>query len=80
MISDNKLHWFSSYLKNRQQMVFIQQESSELQDVYSGVPQGSVLDPLLFFLYYYGRRYSWLQYNEFRKYGSIHTKMYRRTL
>ena len=42
-IADNELHWFSSYLKNRQQMVFFQQECSEFKEIYSGVPQGSVL-------------------------------------
>ena len=50
-IADNELHWFSSYLKNRQQMVFSQQECSELKEVYSGVPQGSVLGHLLFLLF-----------------------------
>ena len=29
---------------------------------------------------YYGRRHPWLQYKEFRKYGSIRTKMCKRTL
>ena len=37
-LADNELHWFSSYLKNRQQMVFFQQECSEFKEVYSGVP------------------------------------------
>ena len=49
-IADNELHLFSSSLKNRQQMMFFQQESSEFKEVYIGVAQGSVLDPLLLLL------------------------------
>ena len=51
-INGNELIWFSSYLKNRKQMVYFQQDCSDFQDVYNEVPQGSVLGPLLFFVVY----------------------------
>ena len=43
--------WFSSYLKNRAQFVSIGNVSSTIKELVTGVPQGSVLGPLLFLLH-----------------------------
>ena len=45
------LEWVSSYLTNRSQFIKVDDVSSELFDCHLGVPQGSVLGPLLFALY-----------------------------
>ena len=43
--------WLKSYLSDRQQFVTINNISSNLKHLAHGVPQGSVLGPLLFLLY-----------------------------
>ena len=50
-IRGNALDWFKSYLNDRLQYVFLNGESSDRKMITCGVPQGSVLGPLLFLVY-----------------------------
>ena len=50
-LRNNIYEWFKSYLANRSQYVMYNNSKSETKHVTHGVPQGSILGPLLFILY-----------------------------
>ena len=50
-VRGTSLNWFRSYLSGRKQFVSILGFESDTKDIKHGVPQGSVLGPLLFLIY-----------------------------
>jgi len=50
-IRGSRLNWILNYLGNRDQRVIVAQSYSDVKHVKAGVPQGSVLGPLLFLVY-----------------------------
>ena len=50
-VRDVSLNWFKSYFNSRQQFVEYNGATSKSQNITCGVPQGSILGPLLFLIY-----------------------------
>ncbi len=50
-VTGRVLHWIRGFLANRTQRVVIERDKSEEVSVTSGVPQGSVIGPILFLAY-----------------------------
>ena len=50
-IEGNILNWIKEYLAERSQVVVVNDEKSSSGEVKSGIPQGTVLAPLLFVVY-----------------------------
>ena len=50
-LRNNKLKWFKSYLYKRKQFICFNHSRTETKEITCGVPQGSILGPLLFLIY-----------------------------
>ena len=49
--TDETIKWYTSYLSNRKCIISMENEDSDKASITCGVPQGSILSPLLFLIY-----------------------------
>ena len=50
-LQENELKWFENYLQDREQRVLVNSSASKWAAITRGVPQGSILGPLLFVIF-----------------------------
>ena len=50
-VSRNLLAWFKKYLSDRKQLVILPEITSDWSKILAGIPQGSILGPLLFLIF-----------------------------
>ena len=51
-VNGKELNWFTDYLFNRTQIIEIDSFRSSAEPICCGVPQGSILGPLLFIVFF----------------------------
>ena len=50
-VTGSTLNWFRSYLGGRRQAINVNSTLSDFKHVNTGIPQGSILGPILFIIY-----------------------------